>query len=69
MKSAGEAYCAAWLWKMSLGWHPDRFVRRIKEGFREEGMRVVGEMFSILTELSLAQREKEGKEKDEIVVC
>ena len=69
LKGVGEeTYGAGWLWRMSLGWHPDRFAKKFKEEFCEEGVSVVGEMFSIITELSLREREKEEKAKVEKVV-
>ena len=59
-----EEYSAAWLWKLSFKWHPDRFVRKFKESFSEEGGKAVTEMFRIVTELSLKEREWEQQEKE-----
>ena len=52
------------MWRMSLSWHPDRFVKKFKEGFKEEGVRAVGEMFGILTELAGREKAKEEKAKE-----
>jgi hypothetical protein len=49
---------------MSLGWHPDRFVKKFKEAFKEEGVKAVGEMFGILTDLAGREREREEKMKE-----
>ena len=68
IKGAGEKYTAHFLWRMSLGWHPDKFVKKFREGFAEEGEKAVREMFNILTELSLKERGKEEKAKREKVV-
>jgi hypothetical protein len=68
LKGAGDKYEASWLWKMSLGWHPDRFVKKFKESFKEEGMLAVGEMFGILTEMANKEREEESEAKMEKVV-
>ena len=39
--------------------HPDRFVKKFKEAFKEEGVRAVAEMFGILTELAGRDRIRE----------
>jgi hypothetical protein len=62
-----EEYCAAWLWRQSLLWHPDKFVKKFKEGFGEEGMRAVAEMFTIVTEMSHKERAREQERKIEVM--
>ncbi|KIW07403.1 uncharacterized protein PV09_02246 [Verruconis gallopava] len=62
----GTRYGAGWLWRQSLMWHPDRFIKKFSDEFVVDGMRAVAEMFTILTELSLQERERERKEKEKV---
>lgn len=65
LKGAGEAYCAKWLWGMSLMWHPDQFARKCAKGWRDEGRVLANEMFVILSELIEKERAREEK-RDEV---
>lgn len=53
-------YCAKWLRRESLNWHPDRIGKRCEQGWKREGEHIAGEMFVILTDLIDKQREREG---------
>jgi len=59
LKGVGREYNAAWLWRESLKWHPDRWVRFLADDF-VEGKRVVTEIFVIIKELADEKREQEG---------
>jgi hypothetical protein len=59
LKGAGEKYCAKWLWRESLMWHPDQFTRKCHDVFREGGAAMGGEMFVILGKLMEKERASE----------
>ncbi|KAF2846513.1 hypothetical protein T440DRAFT_458191 [Plenodomus tracheiphilus IPT5] len=60
---ASGLYSYEWLRQERLRWHPDRFGRLCEEGWREEGKRMAGEMFKVLSALIEEVRvEEKGKE-------
>ncbi|KAI8931130.1 hypothetical protein NX059_011484 [Plenodomus lindquistii] len=50
LRSSGS-YSYEWLRQERLRWHPDRFGRLCAEGWREEGKKMGGEMFKVLSAL------------------
>jgi predicted nuclease with TOPRIM domain len=65
LHGAGEVYCAKWLWKEKLKWHPDRFAKKCAKSWKKEGMEVASEMFIVLGELIDKVREAEKKSEEE----
>lgn len=59
LKGVGAEYSAAWLWKESLKWHPDKWTRFLANDF-VEGPQLVTEMFVIVKALADEKREQEG---------
>lgn len=59
LKGVGKDYNASWLWRESLKWHPDKWVRFLANDF-VEGERCVTEMFVIIKGLADERREAEG---------
>jgi hypothetical protein len=62
LKGVGDEYSAKWLFKESLRWHPDRFGRKCNPGWREDGKKIVNEMFTILQELIDAEKKVEREQ-------
>jgi hypothetical protein len=63
LMGAGEEYCARWLWRESLKWHPDQFVRKCHEEFKEVGAAMGTELFSIIMALAGKERARENARK------
>jgi hypothetical protein len=59
LKGVGAEYSAAWLWRESLEWHPDKWTRFLANDF-VEGQSLVTEMFVIVKALADEKREQEG---------
>ena len=61
LKGVGREYNANFLWRESLKWHPDKWVRFLANDF-VEGKKVVTELFVIIKELADEKREQEQHE-------
>jgi hypothetical protein len=62
LQGVGDEYCAKWLWREKLKWHPDQFAKKCGMSWKEEGMEVACEMFIVMEEL--IEKEKEKAEED-----